>query len=167
MYIVISKLTELGKPGTPEFREDKASVMLREIMTDFLFRFKDKYPFKNIGEDGNPKEVYETIMDFLISFDLKPSAALFKEYQQSGVTKRLNILPPRDYLNSKFSNGYEISEVDYNRLNERLSSRPPFVYFFNPSLNIEEWSYLANAHIIGFKDHESSVSILKDQSLAI
>ena len=111
--------------------------------------------------------MYEAIMDFLISFDLKPSAALFKEYQQSEVTKRLNTLPPRDYLNSKFSNGYEISEVDYNRLKERLSLRPPFAYFFNPNLKIEKWSNLANAHIIGFKDYESSVSFIKDQSLAI
>ena len=167
MYIVISKLTELGKPGTPEFREDRASVILREIMTDFLYRFKDKYPFEIIGEDSNPKEVYETAMDFLIPFGLKPSAALFKEYQQSEVTKRLNTLPPRDYLNSKFGSWYEINEESYNRLKERFASRQPFVYFFNPSLEIEEWSYLANAHIIGFKELESSVSIFKDQSLAI
>ena len=130
-------------------------------MTDFLYRFKDKYPFKMIGEDSDPKEVYETVMDFLIPFGLKPSAALFKEYQQSEVTKRLNILPPRDYLNSKFSNGYEISEESYNRLKERLSSRPPFVYFFNPNLKIEEWNSLANAYGIGFEEHECSVSILK------
>ena len=136
-------------------------------MSDFLYRFKDKYPFKMIGEDSNPKEVYEIIMDFLIPFGLKPSAALFKEYQQSEVTKRLNTLPSRDYLNSKFSNGYEISEESYNRLKERHSSRPPFVYFFNPSLKIEEWSYLANMHVIGFKELESSVSIFNDQSLAV
>ena len=129
-------------------------------MTDFLYRFKDKYPFKNIGEDSNPKEVYETIMDFLIPFDLKPSAALFKEYQQSEVTKRLNKLPPRDYLNSEFSNGYLISDENYNRLKERLSSRPPYVYFFNPSLQIKEWNYSTNTYIIGFKDYECSVCIL-------
>ena len=136
-------------------------------MTDFLYRFKDKYPLKNIGEDSNLKEVYETIMDFLIPFDLKPSAVLFKEYQQSEVTKRLNKLPPRDYLNSEFSNGYEISEENYNRLKERLSSRPPFVYLFNPSLQIKELNYSTNTYIIGFEDYKSGVSILKDQSLAI
>ena len=130
-------------------------------MTDFLYRFKDKYPFKMIGEDSNQKEVYEIIMDFLIPFGLKPSAALLKEYQQSEVTKRLNTLPSRDYLNSKFSNGYEISEEDYSRLKERFTSRPPFVYLFNPNLKIEEWSFLENEHIIGFKNYEIDVSILK------
>ena len=130
-------------------------------MTDFLYRLKDKYPVEIIQEDSYPKELYEIVMDFLIPFGLKPSAALFKEYQQSEVTKRLNTLPPRDYLNSKFSNGYEISEEKYTRLKERFSSRPPFVYFFNPSLKIEEWSYLWDRHIIGFKDHESSVSTSK------
>ena len=106
-------------------------------------------------------------MNFLIPFDLKPSAALFKEYQQSEVTKRLNKLPPRDYLNSEFSNGYLISEENYNRLKERLSSRPPFVYLFNPSLQIKELNYSTNTYIIGFEDYKSGVSILKDQSLAI
>ena len=134
-------------------------------MTDFLYRFKDKYPVEIIREDSYPKELYEIVMDFLIPFGLKPSAALFKEYQQSEVTKRLNTLPPRDYLNSKFSNGYEISEESYNRLKERFSSRPPFVYFFNPSLKIEEFSFLGNSHLIGFTNCNSSinkgVSILK------
>ena len=130
-------------------------------MTDFLYRFKDKYPFEMIGEDSYLKEVYETVMDFLILFGLKPSADLFKEYQQSEVTKRLNTLPSRDYLNSKFSNGFEISEEDYNRLKERFTSRPPLAYFFNPNLKIEEWSYLENELIIGFKNYEIDVSILK------
>ena len=45
VHIVIETLKDLGKPGTPEFRLDQTAIILREMMVDFLYRFKDKHPY--------------------------------------------------------------------------------------------------------------------------
>ena len=78
------------------------------------------------------------IMEFLIPNGYLPSAALFKEYSESKVTRELNTLPTREYLNNKFGKDDQMSEEDYERLRKRLESRPPFVFYFNPSIELQE-----------------------------
>ena len=78
------------------------------------------------------------IMEFLIPNGYLPSAALLKEYSKSKVTLELNTLPSREYLNSNFSKYDQISEESYERLRKRLESRPPFIFYFNPSIQLQE-----------------------------
>ena len=87
-------------------------------------------------EEGNI-DVFNTTMNFLIPNGLTPSASLLKEYSESEVAKKLQ-LPTRDYLNSKFAEDWQISEVEYKLMKERYNSRSPFIYFFNPCFKTEE-----------------------------
>ena len=83
-------------------------------------------------------EVFYTIMEFLIPNGYLPSAVLLKEYSGSKFTRELNTLPPLEYLNSKFDEDYQMSEENYERLKKRFESRPPFVFYFNPSIEFQE-----------------------------
>ena len=83
-------------------------------------------------------DVFYKIMKFLISNGYLPSAALLKEYSKSKFTWELNTLPSREYLNSKFNEAFPISEEDYEFLRKRLESRPPFVFYFNPNIQLQE-----------------------------
>ena len=44
----------------------------------------------------------------------------------------------------------QISEEAYDRLKERYSSRPPFVFFFNPTIQLEQITYV-NAYYVGYR----------------
>ena len=46
--------------------------------------------------------VFNIIVDFLKEYDLRPNKKLFDDYARSELTKKLNTLPSRVYLNSKF-----------------------------------------------------------------
>ena len=78
------------------------------------------------------------VMDFLIPNGYLPSAALLKEYSESKITRELNTLPTRKYLNSKFDKYNQMSEETYERLKKRFESRPPFVFYFNPNIELQE-----------------------------
>ena len=136
---MIETIKELGKPGTQSFRADSCSTLLRELMVDFLYKIKDKHPFSNIEMEGS-MEVFDTTMDFLIPFGLKPSASLLKEYEQSVVTKTIQ-LPTREHINQLFYESEQISSDDYERMKERYELRTPFIYYFNPNIEIEERVY--------------------------
>ena len=69
-------------------------------------------------------------MDFLIPSGLQPSASLYKEYEQSEVTKELNILRTREFYNEQFkiywekegrefTEGRQMSEKAYEGLKKR------------------------------------------------
>ena len=156
---MIDTLKDLGKPDTAEFRLDNEAKVLREIIIDFLFRIKDKHPFSDLVE-RKIMDVFDIIMEFLFGYSFKPSAALIKEYSESKLTRKFNTLPPREYLNSIFE--WQISEEDYERFRKRLESRPPFVFYFNPSIEIQEKEYkyfgLLN---IGFFAEATDVSVNK------
>ena len=74
-------------------------------------------------------DVFNIIMEFLFGCSFKPSAELHKKYSVSEFTKELNTLPSLEYLNSRFSEGEQMSQEDYERLRKILESRPPFVYY--------------------------------------
>ena len=136
---MIETIKELGKPGTPSFRTDSCSTLLRELMVDFLYKIKDKHPFSNKEMEGS-MDVFDTTMNFIIPFGLKPSVSLLNEYEQSVVTKTIQ-LPTREYINQLFYENEQISIDDYERMKEWYESRTPFIYYFNPNIEIEERVY--------------------------
>ena len=77
-------------------------------------------------------------MEFLIPNGYLPSAALLGEYYESKVTRELNTLPTREYINSKFNEDKQMSEEAYETLRRKFESRPPFVFYFNPNIEIQE-----------------------------
>ena len=63
--------------------------------------------------------MFDLIMDFLIPLGLLPSNSLYMEYAQSEVTKMLNTLRSKEFYNEKFSQRFQMSEEDYDRLKKR------------------------------------------------
>ena len=87
-------------------------------------------------------------MNFLIPSRLQPSVSLYEEYEQSEANKMLNTLQSLEFYNERFKKGWEeiglifsedrqMSEEVYDRLKERYESRPPFVFFFNLTIEPE------------------------------
>ena len=83
------------------------------------------------------------------------------EYAKSEVTKMLNTLQTREFYNEMFKKVYEdnneifteddqFSEEDYDRLKKRYSSRPPFVFFFNPTIQLEHFNY-GYCYYVGYR----------------
>ena len=87
-------------------------------------------------------------MDFLIPSGLLPSNSLYLEYAKSEVTKMLNTLQTTEFYNEKFLIS-KMNEEVYNRLKERYDSRPPFVFFFNPTLQLQQINY-GVMHYVGY-----------------
>ena len=83
-------------------------------------------------------DVFYMIMEFLVPNGYLPSAALLKEYSESKVTRELNTLPSREYFNSKFDEDKQMSEEWYELLRKKFESRPPFIFYFNPSIQLQE-----------------------------
>ena len=71
------------------------------------------------------------------------------EYTQSEITKMLNTLRTREFYNKKFGH-YFMSEESYDRLKKRYSSRPPFVFFFNPTIQLQQFTYGA-MYYVGYR----------------
>ena len=134
---MIKAIKVLSDSGASLFRKITTITVMIEIITDFLYRFKDRHPYSNTEIKENMDEFY-MIMEFLIPNGYLPSAALLKEYSESKVTRELNILPSREYLNTKFDEDNQMSEEDYERLKKRFESRPPFIFYFNPSIELQE-----------------------------
>ena len=111
-------------------------------------------------------DVFYRIMEFLIPNGYLPSASLLKEYSESKITRELNILPSREYLNNKFDENSQISEESYERLRKRFESRPPFVFYFNPNIELQEKVYDGWRLMKGFFDADG-VSINKWKRLEI
>ena len=82
--------------------------------------------------------MFYTIIEFLIPNGYFPSAALLKEYSKSKLTRGLNTLPLLEYLNYRFDEYCQMSEEDYERLRKRFESIPPFVFYFNPYIQLQE-----------------------------
>ena len=105
---------------------------LKEFVTDFLFKFKDKHPFSK-PEEGKTMDVFYRVIQFMKDFDLQPSDELRKEYEKSETTMNLNEIPTFEVLNEKIGMKRDI----YDKLKKRYSSKPPFVYFFNPNIKVQ------------------------------
>ena len=134
---MIDILKDFGNPDTLEFRIDNEAKVFREFIIDFLFRIKDKLPFSNPVEE-RIMDSLNIIIEFLFGYSFKPSDVLFKEYSESKVTKKLNTLPTREYIKSKIKEKWQMSEERYERLRNRFESRPPFVFYFNPNIELQE-----------------------------
>ena len=90
-------------------------------------------------------------MDFLIPSGLQPSNSLYMEYAKSEVTKMLNTLQTREFYNEKFSEAEQMSEEVYDRLKKRYESRPPFVFFFNPTIQLQQFAELGIRYSVGYR----------------
>ena len=134
---MIQAIKVLTDSGISLFCKDHTAAVLIEIIVDFLYRLKDRHPYSSskIKED---MKVFYTIMEFLIPNGYLPSAALLNEYSKSKITRELNTFPTREYLNSNFNKNRQMSEEVYGRLRKRFESRPPFIFYFNPSIELQE-----------------------------
>ena len=99
-------------------------------------------------------------MEFLIPNGYLPSAALLKEYSESKVTRELNTFPTRECLNSKFRENKQLNEETYELLRKRFESRHPFVFYFNPNIELQEKVVCGCQLIKGFFDADN-VSVKK------
>ena len=84
------------------------------------------------------------------------------EYAKSEVTKMLNTLQTREFYNEKFHEDHQMSEETYDILKERYSSRPPFVFFFNPTIQLEQFTKYGYGYCVGYtieNDNSKWVSI--------
>ena len=103
-------------------------------------------------------DVFNIIMDFLFEYSFKPSSELHKEYYESELTRELNTLPSREYLNSKSK--YKMSEEAYKLLRKRFESIPLFVFYFNPNIQMQE-KVCYGCYVIGFFTEGTKVSANK------
>ena len=138
---MIQAIKVLADSGTSLFCKMPAATVLIEIFVDFLYRLKDRHPYSS-SEMNYYLEGFYTIMEFLIPNGYLPSADLLNEYFKSKVTRELNTLPSLEYLHSKFDEDCQTSEEAYELLKKRLESRPPFVFYFNPSIELKEKTWM-------------------------
>ena len=166
LTLVIEAIKVLDS-GTSPFYKDQTATVLIETFVDFLYRLKDRYPYSTIGfylcssKIKEDMEVFYTIIEFLILNGYLPSATLLKEYSKSKVTRELNTLPTREYINSKFDKIYEMSKERYEQLRKRFESRPPFVFYFNPSIGFQKKVCFGWLLKIGFFENGTKVSVNK------
>ena len=108
-------------------------------------------------------DVFDTVMDFMYEFGLEPSKSLKEEYRNSEFNRKLTTFPEYEYLNSLYVNGF--SKKKYEFMKMRFKSRPPFVYYFNPDIQLEEHFGRSNNgnryYRIGFSSKGTKVRLLK------
>ena len=102
-------------------------------------------------------------MDFMYEHGLEPSESLKEEYREWETNKRLTTFPEYEYLNSLYEKGFDKEKYDFMKM--RFESRPPFVYYFNPDIQLEE-KFGINIdgyrfYNIGFISKGTIVSLLK------
>ena len=147
LALVIEAIKVKADSGAFLFCKMPTTTVLIEVIVDFLYRLKDRHPSNNFDIWKN-MDVFYTIMEFLIPNGYLPSVVLHEEYSKSKITKKLNTLPSLEYLNSKFDKNSKMSEIVYERLRKRFESRPPFVFYFNPNIQLLE--NVDDEYIIGF-----------------
>ena len=81
-------------------------------------------------------DVFDTVMDFMYELRFEPSESLKEEYREWETNKRLTSFPEYENLNSLYKNGFEKEKYEFMKM--RFESRPPFVYYFNPDIQLEE-----------------------------
>ena len=111
--------------------DSQALKELKEAIIDFLHRLKDKYP--SSSSEKKSFDVFHRVMKFMYKNKQKPSYALIEKYRQSKTTKTFNAFPSFEELKEKI----EMIEGDYDYLKEKYSSKPEFIYFFDPDLDIQ------------------------------
>ena len=81
-------------------------------------------------------DVFDIVMDFMYELELEPSESLKKEYKESEFNRKLTTFPEYEYLNYLYGNGFDKEKYEFMKM--RFESRPPFVYYFNPEIQLEE-----------------------------
>ena len=107
--------------------------------------------------------VHNTVMDFMYKYGFEPSESLKEEYRKSKINKRLSTFPEYEYLSSKFENGFDKEKYDFMKM--RFESKPPFVFYFNPDIQLEEDFGINEdgnrCYNLGFYSKGTFVSLLK------
>ena len=107
--------------------------------------------------------VFNTVMNFMCKYGFEPSESLKEEYRKSKINKRLTTFPEYEYLDFKFENGLDKEKYEFMKM--RFESRPPFVYYFNPDIQLEEKFGInidgISAYNLGFYSKGTFVSLLK------
>ena len=151
--IVEKPLKELNSKETIQTLGEQEFKQLKYSITDFLYKFKDKHPYSN-PEERKTMDVFDRVMLFMKDTNLKPSEELTKFYAQSETTKILNEIPTFMDLKEKIG----IKREDYDKMKERYSSKTPFVYFFNPKLDVQIKTWTNKGGLkgisIGFRNKE-------------
>ena len=65
-----------------------------------------------------PMDVYNLVMNSLLSLKLLPSESLINEYKQSKFNRNLNRLPSLDELNKEFGQ-FKMSQNTYDKLKKK------------------------------------------------
>ena len=93
----------------------------------------------------------------------EPSESLKEEYREWETNKRLSTFPEYEYLSSLYKNGFDKEKYDF--MKKRFESRPPFVYYFNPDIQLEEKFGISKSGIrfynLGFFSKGTLVSLFK------
>ena len=146
-------MKELCSQETIQTLGEQQFKTLKDSIIDFLYKFKDQHPYSN-PEEGKTMDVFDRVMQFMKDTNQKPSEELIKFYSQSETTKTLNEIPTFMDLKEKIG----MKREAYDKMKERYSSKPPFVYFFNPKLDVGThiWKYKDGTKFIkiGFKNKE-------------
>ena len=107
--------------------------VIKEIIVDFLYQFKDKHPFSNPSREG-PMDVFNDIMEFLYENELEPSQKLKEYYINSELNKMLNEFPNLDQLENEYK--VEVDKEVFNELEKLFNTKPKFEFYFNPDITI-------------------------------
>ena len=130
--IVEKPLKELSSKETIQTLGEQEFKQLKYFIIDFLYKFKDQHPYSK-PKKGKTMDVFDRVMLFMKDTNIKPSEELIEFYARSETTKTLNDFPTFMDLKEKIGIKREV----YDRLKERYSSKPSFVYFFNPKLDVQ------------------------------
>ena len=108
-------------------------------------------------------DVFDTVMDFMYEFGFEPSESLKEEYRNSEFNKNLTTFPEYEYLNSLYEDGFPKEKYKFMKM--RFESRPPFVYYFDPDIQLKE-NFGINSkrkrfYEIWFYSKGTNVSLLK------
>ena len=108
-------------------------------------------------------DVFDIVMDFMNELGFEPSKSLKEEYREWETNNRLTTFPEYEYLSSIFENDFSKEKYDFMKM--RFESRPPFVFYFNPDIQLEEKFGVNKDEIsvynLGFYSKGTFVSLLK------
>ena len=99
----------------------------------------------------------------MFKYGFEPSESLKEEYRNSEFNRKLTTFPKYSIFNFLYKNGF--SKEKYEFMKMRFESRAPFVYYFNPDIQLEERSGISTDGIrfyqIGFSSKGTLVRLLE------
>ena len=131
LTLVEEQIKKLCSEDIIKTLDEAAITKMKEPIIDFLHRLKDKHP--SSSQENETFDVAFRVMNFMSDNNLKPSKAQIEKYSKSKTTKTLNLFPSYEELKEKIG----MEEETYNDLKQAYSSRPEFIYYFDPDLDIQ------------------------------